>query len=202
MLLVLMSVDRYLAMYSFRNNSYRSKKNAITAVTILWFIVLIANLPQLYLYSDHKYLNYNETRTVCILKYNIILLEAGDNDPITKDAEFKIQIYYSIFIIFTYVVPFVSIIILYTLLIIKLRKSKGQQVNRNKRRITLMIIAVISSFALCWAPLQIMLFLQHIIKVPFGETEITLLVLSNCIGYINTCINPIIYGFANRDFRT
>jgi allatostatin receptor len=197
-----MSVDRYLAMHSFSTNRYRSKKNAIRAVTILWCTVLAANLPQLYLHSHHEYLNHNETRTVCILKYNIILLEAGDNDPIIEDAEFKIQIYYSIFIMFAYVVPFISIVILYTLLMLKLKKAKGKQVSKGKRRITFMIVAVISSFALCWAPIQIMLFLQHILKVQFGETEITLLVLSNCIGYMNTCINPIIYGFANRDFRT
>jgi len=103
---------------------------------------------------------------------------------------------------FAYVVPFISIVILYTLLMLKLKKAKGKQVSKGKRRITFMIVAVISSFALCWAPIQIMLFLQHILKVQFGETEITLLVLSNCIGYMNTCINPIIYGFANRDFRT
>lgn len=202
MLLVFMSIDRYLAMHSFSTNSYRSKKNAIRAVSILWLTVITANLPQLYLHSHHEYLNNNETRTVCILKYNIILLESTENDPIIQDAEFKIQIYYSIFIMFAYVVPFISIVILYSLLILKLKKQKGKQVSKGKRRITFMIIAVISSFALCWAPIQIMLFLQHILKIQFGETEITLLVLSNCIGYMNTCINPIIYGFANRDFRT
>lgn len=196
-----MSVDRYLAMHSFSTNRYRSKKNAIRAVLILWTVVLTANLPQLYLHSHHKYLNHNETRTVCILKYNIILLEAEELDPIIQDAEFKIQIYYSIFILFAYLVPFISIVILYTLLMLKLKKQKGKQVSRGKRRITFMIIAVISSFALCWAPIQIMLFLQHIVKIQFGETEIMLLVLSNCIGYMNTCINPIIYGFANKDFR-
>jgi hypothetical protein len=41
---------------------------------------------------------------------------------------------------------------------------------------TLMIIAVISSFVLCWAPIQIMFFLQHILKTEFDETEIFLLV--------------------------
>jgi cyanate permease len=75
-------------------------------------------------------------------------------------------------------------------------------VNKGKRRMTLMIIAVISSFVLCWAPIQIMFFLQHILKTEFDETEIFLLVLSNCVGYLNACVNPVIYGFANREFRT
>ncbi len=73
--------------------------------------------------------------------------------------------------------------------------------NKGKKRMTLIIIAVISSFAFCWAPIQIMFFLQHILKMEFGETEIFILVISNCIGYLNACVNPIIYGFANQDFR-
>ena len=47
-----------------------------------------------------------------------------------------------------------------------------------------------------------MLFLQHGLRVELNETGIILLVISNCIAYLNTCINPIIYGFANQDFRT
>ena len=83
----------------------------------------------------------------------------------------------------------------------KFSKFKGKQVNKGKKRMTLIIIAVISSFAFCWAPIQIMFFLQHILKMEMGETQIFILVISNCIGYLNACVNPIIYGFENQDFR-
>jgi hypothetical protein len=46
-----------------------------------------------------------------------------------------------------------------------------------------------------------MLFLQHVMKFEFNETGIIILVISNCIAYLNTCINPVIYGFANQEFR-
>ena len=84
---------------------------------------------------------------------------------------------------------------------LKLKKAKGQAVSKNKRRVTFMVIAVVSSFVLCWGPLQIMLFMQHVLKFDLNEIGIIILVTSNCVAYLNTCINPIIYGFANQDFR-
>ena len=92
---------------------------------ILWAIVLITNLPQLYLYSAYEYLNENETRAVCILKYNIILSEASINDTSVQTAEFDLQVYYSIFIMFAYIIPLVSIVIIYALIFIRISKSKG-----------------------------------------------------------------------------
>ena len=106
-------------------NGYRTKKNAIKAVLILWSIILIANLPQLYLFSSYEYINSNEARAVCILKYNIILSESKHDDISIESAEMKLQLYYAIFILFAYIIPLVSIVIIYTLIIIKLSKSKG-----------------------------------------------------------------------------
>ena len=125
MLLVFMSVDRYLAIYSIRANGYRTKVNAVKAVTILWIVVLIANLPQLYLYSSYEYLNSDEPRAVCILKYNTILAEETNDESAIQSAEFKLQLYYLIFFMFAYVIPLASIVIIYALIIFKISKSKG-----------------------------------------------------------------------------
>ena len=84
---------------------------------------------------------------------------------------------------------------------LKLKKAKGQAVSKNKRRVTFMVISVVSSFILCWGPLQVMLCLQQVFDKRFNETGIIILVVSNSIAYLNTCLNPIIYGFANQDFR-
>ena len=125
MLLVFMSIDRFLAVYSFKANSYRTKKNATRAVSILWLVVLIVNLPQLELYSSYNYMNNNEPRAVCILKYNIILSQSNDELAMQK-AEFKLQFYYSIFIMFAYIIPLFLIVIIYALIIFRLSKSKGK----------------------------------------------------------------------------
>lgn len=87
--------------------------------------MLISNLPQLYLYSSYEYLNSDEARAVCILKFNTILAEENQDEATIQAAEFNLQLYYSIFFMFAYVIPLASIVIIYALIIIKISKSKG-----------------------------------------------------------------------------
>jgi allatostatin receptor len=203
LLLVFMSLDRYLAICVIGAASIRNQRNAVIAVSALWIAVLLVNLPHLFLWEEHSYVHdLGENRTVCILKYNIIKSdEALVNSSIQLDAKFKIKFYYSIFFLFGYALPFISIVIIYGLIMLKLKKAQGQQVSKSKRRVTFMVIAVVLSFVLCWGPLQVMLFLQHVFNIELDETLVIILVITNCIAYLNTCINPIIYGFANQDFR-
>ena len=120
-------------------NAYRTKKNATIAVTFLWSFILIANIPQLFLYSSYEYLSSDERRIVCILKYNIVLAEASIKEYssfLINSAEFKLQLYYIIFILLAYIVPLVTIVIIYALIIIKLSKSKGKSfyIFQNKKK--------------------------------------------------------------------
>ncbi len=110
-------------------NAYRTKKNATIAVTFLWSFILIANIPQLFLYSSYEYVNWNETRAVCILKYNMILAQLNNDETTIQLNELKLQLYYIIFILLAYIVPLVTIVIIYALIIIKLSKSKGKSFN-------------------------------------------------------------------------
>lgn len=211
LLLVFMSLDRYLAIRLVGGTSIRNQRNATWAVTVLWLLVLLLNVPHLFLWEEYRYVaeHLHENRTVCILKYNIIVAqkpELQDNPKAlveVNQAETKIQAYYGVFVFAAYLVPLLSIVVIYGLIMIRLRAARGQQVSKSKRRVTFMVILVVASFVLCWGPLQIMLFLQHVLKreIQTNELGITILVITNCIAYLNTCINPIIYGFANQDFR-
>jgi allatostatin receptor len=196
-----MSFDRYLAINFIGRTSYRNQTNATYAITFIWIFILVTNIPHLFLWKEHSYTIGDENRTVCILKYNIIINKNSNEEQAYKDASYKVQTYYSIFFLCGYMLPFLAILLLYSLIMLKLREAKGKQVGKSKRRVTFMVIAVVSSFVLCWGPLQIMLFLQHVIKLELNEPGVIILVISNCIAYLNTCVNPIIYGFANQDFR-
>lgn len=210
MLLVLMSLDRYLAIRIVSGTKIRNQRNAVVAVTVLWMLVLLLNVPHLLLWEEYRYVaeHSNENRTVCILSYNIVAarrgeLEASGQLAEVERAERMIQVYYGVFVLAAYLLPFLAIVAIYGLIMLRLWQARGQQVSKSKRRITFMVILVVLSFVLCWGPLQLMFFLQHVLKreIQSNEAGITVLVISNCIAYLNTCINPIIYGFANQDFR-
>jgi allatostatin receptor len=155
----------------------------------------------LYLHSQHEYLNNNEKRTVCILNYGANMMNPIESDQSKEIIRFKIQIYYLIFFLFSYLLPLISIFVIYFLIMKKIVQSRGQQICKKKKKITLMVIAVIASFIICWTPLHVILFLQHVIQIDFTEKHITFLIISNCLAYCNSCVNPIIYGFANENFR-
>jgi hypothetical protein len=106
---------------------------------------------------------------VCILKYNIIISNESASQADLETTELKIRLYYSTFFLFGYLVPLLSIAIIYGLIMLKLKKAKGQAVSKNKRRVTFMVVAVVSSFVLCWGPMHIILFLQHVLKFELNE---------------------------------
>jgi len=101
------------------------------------------------------------------------------------------------FALFGLIVPLIIIAILYGLIIRVLRQnSKGKQVAKGKKRVTKMISAVISSFVICWTPMQIYLLYTH-----HNQVKISFAIVSQSLVYISACINPILYAFLSEPFR-
>lgn len=101
------------------------------------------------------------------------------------------------FALFGLIVPLIVIAILYGLIIHILRKnSKGKQVAKGKKRVTRMVSAVISSFVICWTPMQIYLISTH-----HNQVLISFAIISQSLVYISACINPILYAFLSEPFR-
>uniref|UniRef100_A0A452Q8E0 G-protein coupled receptors family 1 profile domain-containing protein n=1 Tax=Ursus americanus TaxID=9643 RepID=A0A452Q8E0_URSAM len=68
--------------------------------------------------------------------------------------------------------------------------AKGQ-LNENKR-INTMLISIVVMFGACWLPLNIVLMsCYHDLVV----------VICHLIAMLSTCINPLFYGFLNKNFQ-
>jgi hypothetical protein len=59
-----------------------------------------------------------------------------------------------------------------------------------------MVSAVISSFVICWTPMQIYLLYTH-----HNQVTILFAILSQSLVYISACVNPILYAFLSEPFR-
>jgi len=64
-----------------------------------------------------------------------------------------------------------------------------------------MLVLVVVLFALLWLPVHIHLLSFFFYKHPTGRAYEAATVLFNCLAYFNSCVNPIIYNHASKEFR-
>uniref|UniRef100_A0AAV2JPV9 G-protein coupled receptors family 1 profile domain-containing protein n=1 Tax=Knipowitschia caucasica TaxID=637954 RepID=A0AAV2JPV9_KNICA len=83
----------------------------------------------------------------------------------------------------------------------RVRAPENQRVTHS-RRINIMLVAVITAFALCWLPLTIFNVLSDWKQEALPVCHHNLLFsLCHLLAMSSTCINPIIYGFLNSNFK-
>lgn len=211
--LVLMAFDRYLAVvHPFRNDTLRTTKAATAAVAVVWVIIFSANSP-LALHSDIV-LGHRNQRGDCIYycTYKPLFHFNFSTEAMQRGRHFQVnpkfaRLYYGSFFAFGYLLPLAAIIFFYSCLVHELLWGRSAQVSRSrnaivsKRRVTRLVIVVIIAFALCWLPIQVVFLMQHFGTNPQSRFFRTFHVLSNCLAYANSSINPILYAFLSENFR-
>ena len=117
--------------------------------------------------------------------------------PIINTARY-VSVY--CFAILGLIIPLIIIAILYGLIINVLRQNAtGKQVAKGKKRVTKMVSAVISSFVICWTPMQIYMLYTH--HNPVTSDNAVFAIVAQCLVYISSCVNPILYAFLSEPFR-
>ena len=117
------------------------------------------------------------------------------------------RFFYTCFFTVGYLVPLVTIVVLYGFLVRKLLFSRVANVSqsaeamRGKRRVTRMVVIVIIVFAICWGPLHAIFLFQLYIDKTETDASRTAHVLSQVLAYANSCVNPILYAFLSENFR-
>ncbi len=111
----------------------------------------------------------------------------------------------AVFVIYAFLMgflfPVIAICMCYILIIVKMRvvalKAGWQQRKKSERKITLMVMMVVTVFVICWMPFHIV----QLVSVFVQQHNATLSQLAVILGYANSCANPILYGFLSDNFR-
>ncbi|XP_068183019.1 neuropeptide Y receptor type 4-2-like [Antennarius striatus] len=114
-------------------------------------------------------------------------------------------------LLFQYCVPLLLVLLCYVRVFVHLRHRKdmldrarnpdSQRISHS-RRISIMLVALITAFALCWMPLTIFNTVSDWNQEALPVCHHNLLFsLCHLLAMSSTCINPIIYGFLNSNFR-
>ncbi|KAM9847959.1 neuropeptide Y receptor type 4 [Aulostomus maculatus] len=114
-------------------------------------------------------------------------------------------------LLFQYCGPLMLVLLCYVRVFVRLRhrkdmlnRARTQESQRmtHSRRINIMLVALITAFALCWLPLTIFNAVSDWNQDALPVCHHNLLFsLCHLLAMSSTCINPIIYGFLNSNFR-
>nr|XP_020456097.1 C5a anaphylatoxin chemotactic receptor 1-like isoform X1 [Monopterus albus]XP_020456098.1 C5a anaphylatoxin chemotactic receptor 1-like isoform X1 [Monopterus albus] len=182
--LVLISVDRWLMVSKpvWCQNNRRPKQAAFGCVAV-WCLALLGSIPQ-FVYT--KEIDAGEHKRECTGVY-------------TKVSGWMVT---SFRFLLGFFLPFLVIVICH--LVVYRRTQRGLSRGRTRSKRTVRVIfAVVLTFFLCWLPLHIVDFVTLVIpRSSIHSPNIYLAhVLTLCIAYFNSCLNPLLYVCLGQSFK-
>lgn len=192
--LFIMSADRYIAVcHPISSPRYRSPFVSKVVSIVAWTTSALIMLPVM-LYANAIEKN-GRNKMSCIIEWP---QEHGDGSGTTFTL-------YSL--ILGFATPLSLILGFYYLVIRKLQtvgpKTKSKEKKRSNRKVTKLVLTVITVYVLCWLPYWIsqVALINSPPKICNSRLEITVFVLIGCLGYSNSAMNPILYAFLSDNFK-
>lgn len=185
--LTLMSIDRYLAVvHPIRSAKWRKPQVAKILNAMMWVVSFLIALP------------------VTIFSK----IQDGFNScNITWPDPYKL--WSNVFILYTailgFIGPVVVICLCYLLLVIRVR-SAGVRAGLTKRRkserkVTRMVVIIVLVFVLCWLPFFTTNLVNLVHTIPENNITVAIYFILVILTYVNSCANPILYGFLSDNFK-
>lgn len=191
--LTVMTYDRYHAVVRTMRRPLAFRL-IVTAIVSTWVIPAVVFASELY-----KYKLYHESgQVICAPRWVDDLLASHE---ITK-YEMIIR-----FVLF-YLIPLLVMTVLYSKIVLRMwkRRAPGEHIDKNRQRIEMqnrkviiMLITVVTIFALCWLPVQATHFLLTFNPNICLSTSLTLTLF--VVSHAYPAINPCLYLIFNENFR-
>ncbi|XP_061037205.1 B2 bradykinin receptor isoform X1 [Eubalaena glacialis] len=193
--LMLVSIDRYLALVKTMSmGRMRGVRWARLCSLVIWGCTLLLSLPMLVFRTMREYGAEGHNVTACIIIYpsrswevftNILLNSVGFLLPLS-------------------VITFCTVQILRVLRNNEMQKFKEIQ---TERKATVLVLAVLLLFIVCWLPFQISTFLDTLQRLDvlsscWDEHVIDVFTqIASYVAYSNSCLNPLVYVIVGKSFR-
>lgn len=72
---------------------------------------------------------------------------------------------------------------------------------KSERKVTRMVVIIVLVFVLCWLPFFITNIVNLIHIIPENNTTAAVYFFLVILTYVNSCANPILYGFLSDNFK-
>lgn len=191
--LTCMSIDRYLAVVKLLDSRYLRSSRCIRATcATVWLSSLMLGIPSL------MYRNVEETSD------GLFCVE-DNNSPLFLGLSLTM-------VFLTFVFPMLIIVLCYGTIIVHLNKhcvaSANPRADARRRHSLKMVLCIIMAFVVSWLPFNI--FKTIIIASQLSNADRSCdtqswqgngLLISCCLAFLNSCVNPAIYFFLDHHFR-
>ncbi|XP_039972253.1 probable G-protein coupled receptor 25 [Xiphias gladius] len=191
--LTCMSVDRYLAVVRQRDSKYLRSSRCIRATcAAVWLSSLVLAIPSLvYRGVDHS----------------------GDGLSCLENSESRFFLGLSLTMaLLTFVFPVLIIVLCYGTIVTHLTKhcvaATNPRAEARRRHSLKMVLSIIVAFVVSWLPFNV--FKTIIIGSQLSNVHLSCdtlswqrngLLISCCLAFLNSCMNPAIYFFLDHHFR-
>lgn len=192
--LMLLCIDRLLAIvFAVKSKRLRIRRNYILAIIISWIGILLANIPTWMYHGIHEYNRDGRIRKTCRLLSNV--------------GQYSIETYHLINFLVGFALPVAVMVILYTIIIVFLKRQNSLMVTnstrrrKTKRRVAKVVVIVVVVFIICWFPIHIILIMSNYGVYKNSKMHVIIQISANCLAYMNSCINPLIYTISSSIFK-
>ncbi|XP_043101817.1 leukotriene B4 receptor 1 [Puntigrus tetrazona] len=190
-IITVMSVERFLAVrYPFASIGWKKRQALNKVLLIIWMASFLLSIPII------------ETQTLGDVH--------GQNQCLFREYESdaKEAVFLTLESLIGFVIPFFTLLVCYGCLF-----SRIVQMNfKSKRKSTGLICGVVVMFGLCWIPYHVGNFLSLIslavkhsnpvVAESLEEACTTMTIIAGALAFISSSVNPVLYVFAARTFRS
>ncbi|KAM6930264.1 chemokine-like receptor 1 [Xenentodon cancila] len=179
-LLVVISVDRCVSvMFPVWAQNQRTVQKASVVVVLAWLAAIGLSIPSM-IFRD---VNTHMGRTFCFNKYTL----HPDSHKIVALIRFLAG----------FVVPFLIIIVCYSVIIFRLRSNRLTKSTKPFKVMTALIVA----FFICWLPYHVFILLE-LNHENYDHSILTNgLKVGTSFAAANSFLNPVLYVFMGNDFK-
>ncbi|XP_016927000.4 somatostatin receptor type 2 [Drosophila suzukii] len=191
--LLIMSADRYIAVcHPISSPRYRTPFVSKLVSAFAWMTSVLLMLPVILFASTVQSSNGNVSCNI----------EWPDTQNSHTDSTF---ILYSL--VLGFATPLTFILVFYCLVIRKLHtvgpKHKSKEKKRSHRKVTKLVLTVISAYIFCWLPHWIsqVALISSAPQRCASRLELAVFLACGCLSYSNSAMNPILYAFLSDNFK-